>query len=232
MLLLTGGNGRLGTVLKTLRNDFICPAQEEMDITDARSIENYCKGKKIDLIVHAAAYTDVDKAEIKRNDCFRVNVMGTMNLKSLGIPILYISTEYVFDGKKGNYKEDDRPNPLGYYAKTKYFGEYHMSRHKTARILFKPRPWPYESAYDNQFTSGDYTEEIAQELSKAIDLYDKLPRIIHIGTGRKSMYELALRTKPDVKPNKLTDKKRPLDTSLDCSVWEGIKNDSGIKTDH
>lgn len=231
MILLTGGSGRLGTELRNLRTDLICPAHKEVDITDCGSIDRFVEGKEFDLIVNLAAYTDVDKAEIERNECFRINVLGAINLKSLKKPILHISTEYVFDGAKGNYKETDKPNPLGYYAKTKLMAEEHLTRHKIVRLLFKPRPWPYDEAYDNQFTSGDYTDVIAKELSLAIDLFGKLPNIIHIGTGRKSMYELALKTKKDVKTNKLTDKKRPLDTSLDCSVWERIKNDSSIETE-
>jgi dTDP-4-dehydrorhamnose reductase len=77
-----------------------------------------------DLVLHVAAWTDVDGAEADPTGAEAVNVVGTRNVVALGVPVLYYSTDYVFDGRKGEpYLESDEPNPLGVYARTKLEGE-------------------------------------------------------------------------------------------------------------
>jgi dTDP-4-dehydrorhamnose reductase len=76
------------------------------------------------LVLHAAAWTDVDGAESNAEGASRVNVLGTRNVVALGAPVVYFSTDYVFDGAKaGPYVESDEPNPLSVYARTKLEGE-------------------------------------------------------------------------------------------------------------
>ena len=113
MIFLTGGSGLLGTELQKYIQ-CIAPSSNEFNILFQRKVP-----KETSLIVHCAAYTDVEKAETDRMRCYDTNVIGTANLAKLGIPIVYISTEYVFDGTEGNYKEDSERNPINYYAKTK-----------------------------------------------------------------------------------------------------------------
>lgn len=200
------------------------PSHSEMDITNPQQVEVYLSCKKFDLIVLAAAYTNVEGAEDNKEDCWKVNVEGTRNIASFGIPVLYISTEYVFDGEKGNYTEEDEPNPINFYSYTKYQGELELPDNcKIIRTLFKPRPFEYAKAFIDQWTSGDYVDVIAKEISKAITLFDKLPRIIHIGTGRKSIFDLAMQTR-NVEPIKRASVNTPLpkDCSLDCSVWKEL----------
>lgn len=231
MILLTGGTGRLGTELQKLRT-FYAPSSLELDITDISSIKKLKKKDQIKLIVHCAAYTDVEGAQIDRENCYKTNVIGTKNLTILNKPILYISTEYVFDGEKGNYTENDFPNPQNYYALTKYLGELSVENGKIVRLLFKPRPFPYPKAFTDQWTSGDYVDIIAKEVDKAIRLFDVLPKIIHIGTGRKSIYQLAKQSRDVGKTSINTIKtKLPKDTSLDTQLWEEIKHDSSSSTD-
>lgn len=226
MILLTGGSGRLGTELRKLRSFSYAPAHRELDIMNFRSVDNYMKDRQVDLIVHAAAYTDTQKAEgVDKHVAFHTNVDGPKYLGSYRIPMLYISTEYVFDGEKGTYTEDDFPNPKNHYAMTKLLGEQQSGPHtKILRLIFKPRPWPFDMAYDDQWTSGDYVDTIAKQVNTAIDLFDKLPRITHIGTGRKTMLDLARQSKPDVNPNSITSALIPVprDCSLDTSRWEKL----------
>lgn len=230
MILLTGGSGRLGTQLQKLRK-YLAPTAERFDITNLKSIQNFKDKEKIDLIVHCAAYTDVEGAQTDRGNCYKVNVEGTKNLNILHKPILYISTEYVFDGEKGNYTEKDFPNPQNYYALTKYLGERTVENGKILRLLFKPRPFPYPKAFTDQWTSGDYVDIIAKEVDKAITLFDVLPQIIHIGTGRKSIYQLAKQSRDVGKTSIRTIKtKLPKDTSLDTQLWEEIKHDSSTSS--
>jgi dTDP-4-dehydrorhamnose reductase len=76
------------------------------------------------LVLHAAAWTDVDGAEAKPDEARRVNVDGTRNVVSLGAPVVYFSTDYVFDGtKREPYVESDEPNPVSMYGRTKLDGE-------------------------------------------------------------------------------------------------------------
>ena len=227
MILLTGGSGVLG---KELQKHIKCyaPSHERLDITRKIFYEDAPS-----LIIHAAAYTDVAKAEVEKDLCYQTNVIGTRNLASLGIPMLYISTEYVFDGEKGNYDEESYPNPRNFYSLTKLLGEYESRRTKSCvvRCLFKPTPFEHVVACVDQFTSGDYVGRIAEELALAIQNFDKLPPTIHIGTGKKSTFELAIKSK-DVKPCLVEDIKTvklPRDTSLNCAKWEAIKSGNRLR---
>lgn len=237
-ILLTGGSGRLGMELRKLRVYDYVPTHTDMDITDLESVQSYlggtfgkdAYGPDVDLIVHCAAFTQVEAAERHQAACWDVNVEGTENLAKQGIPVLYVSTEYVFPGDKGLYTEEDFPLPLNFYAMTKLAGEWRLTPHdKILRLIFKPRPWPFPVAFCDQYTSGDYTDVIAQEVDKAITLFDKLPRITNIGTGRKTMYELAIQTRP-VTPNSRLDVnvRIPRDCSLDTSLWTRLKMENDL----
>lgn len=221
MILLTGGSGILGTELQK-HMKFYAPSRSMLDITR----EIYCE-EKPKLIVHCAAFTDLVRAEKEKDLCYQVNVLGTRNLASLGIPMLYISTEYVFDGEKGNYAETDYPNPLNFYALTKLLGEYESRRTRSVvvRCLFKPRPFKHPNACIDQYSTGNYADQFAPELVLAIRNFDKLPPTLHIGAEKKSIFDLARETR-DVNPIKVEDIKTvklPRDTSLDCSLWNKIK---------
>jgi dTDP-4-dehydrorhamnose reductase len=99
----------------------------EMDITDRDKTCDIIQKIRPDWILNAAAYTDVDGAEKNKELCWRVNVDGVENLchavSRSGARLVHISTDYVFDGKSGPYSEEARPNPLGYYGRSKLAGE-------------------------------------------------------------------------------------------------------------
>jgi len=234
MILLTGGSGLLGSELqKSLC--FYAPTREVLDfVKDDLSVNGAFRNQLfegVDLIVHAGAFTDVCGAETQKELCYQTNVIGTRNLASLGIPMLYISTEYVFDGEKGNYEENDYPNPQNFYSLTKTLGEAEASKGNSVvvRCLFKPNPFEHPIACTDQWTSGDTIEIIGKEIVHAIRIFNKLPPIIHIGTGRKSTFELAQKTR-DVKPCLRSDLsvRLPRDTSLNTRLWEKIKHDHRI----
>ncbi len=131
--LITGGSGQLGyDIIKELknrnRNDFLAPTGSEMDITNKKLVEDVILNYKPDVIFHCAAYTAVDKAEDDRDTCYEVNVNGTKNIvdaaKMVNAKVVYISTDYVFDGTKdGIYDVNDDTNPINYYGYTKLAGE-------------------------------------------------------------------------------------------------------------
>jgi len=226
-ILLTGGSGRLGKELQKINKFKYIPSHNEMDITDIDSVNSYIKNKTINLIVHCAAIPNTDSKKIDQTLLYNTNVIGTRNLLNIA-PILFISTEYVFNGKKGNYKESDRPEPLNYYGQTKLLAEKLVNDQcgvviRSGRVSLNP--WPYNVACYDMYTSGDYIDVMAAEINLAINLFDALPDIIHIGTKRKSVLDLAKRTKPDVKEisrSKL-DSILPYDCSFNINLWNSIK---------
>ncbi|XBG77974.1 dTDP-4-dehydrorhamnose reductase [Enterococcus cecorum] len=134
MILLTGGTGQLGTELRHLLDEkgvkYVSTDAKEMDITDAQATMDYITNLKPTVIYHCAAYTAVDKAEDEGKALDeKINVDGTRNValaaKEVGATLVYISTDYVFDGKlkDGEYAVDAPINPLNEYGRTKALGE-------------------------------------------------------------------------------------------------------------
>lgn len=131
--LITGGTGQLGhDIVKELISrgelNYLAPTTKEMNITNKDEVEKVILGYKPDIIFHCAAYTAVDKAEEDRENCYNVNVNGTKNIvevaKRINAKVVYISTDYVFDGtKKTEYETEDITNPINYYGYTKLLGE-------------------------------------------------------------------------------------------------------------
>lgn len=135
MILVTGANGQLGTELRYLldeRNeDYVAVDVAEMDITDADKVEEVFSQVKPTLVYHCAAYTAVDAAEDEGKELnYAINVTGTENVAKAaakyGATLVYISTDYVFDGEKPigqEWLETDTPDPKTEYGRTKRLGE-------------------------------------------------------------------------------------------------------------
>jgi len=191
-VLVTGATGRLGEYIVPELNK-IYGAIEAVGIEDWDITYPIPKGG-YDLVIHMAAYTDVRKAEKEDNKCFQANAFGTFQMAQAyrGTPFVYISTEYAND-------------PLGVYALTKRLGEEVVKTHPTHLIIrtsFKPTPFPFPKAYIDQYTQGDYVDVMAGVIAKDISEWNmEESKMIYSGTGRKTMYELAKRTRPDVEPN-------------------------------
>lgn len=140
--------------------------------------------------------------------------------------MIYMSSEYVFDGTKGNYKETDYPNPLQFYGLTKLLGEYECQwcpEYVILRGVFKPRPYKHNVVPFGMKTSGDYVDKIAPLIVKVVKNFNKLPKILNIGTGIKDLKELARETREvsEIDINSLPIK-IPLNASLDLSLFEKI----------
>ncbi len=129
-VLITGANGQLGYHLKQVFADqeLFLGDTTNFDITNADLVMQVVEQFKPDVIVHAAAYVNVDKAEVDKELCFKVNVDGSKNVakaaQRVRAKMLAISTDYVFSGDaKAPYAESAEPSPLSYYGQTKYEGE-------------------------------------------------------------------------------------------------------------
>jgi len=137
-VLITGASGLLGRKLaRALSEEYrvipthsthpVNPDSMRMDIVDGSEVVGVLSEVRPELILHAAAETNVDKCETNRELAWSVNAIGTRNIASacgkIGAKLVYVSTDYVFDGEKGRYSEGDKANPLNYYGATKLEGE-------------------------------------------------------------------------------------------------------------
>jgi dTDP-4-dehydrorhamnose reductase len=123
-VLITGAGGQLGRALAETFADeeVVALGRAEWDVTGPPPAG--LGAGAVDLVVHAAAWTDVDGAESDPQSAAAVNVGGTAHAAELGAPLVYVSTDYVFDGSKRTpYVESDAPNPLSVYGRTKLLGE-------------------------------------------------------------------------------------------------------------
>ena len=144
-ILITGAKGQLATdIVSALKDEkdinLLLADIDELDITDENKVKKYFDENKIDMVIHTAAWTRVDDAENNKEIVYKINVLGTKylvdNCDKKNIPMIYFSTDYVFGGEGDKpYKEDDKINPLGYYAVTKYEGEKEVMRLKKYFIL-------------------------------------------------------------------------------------------------
>jgi dTDP-4-dehydrorhamnose reductase len=118
-VLITGAGGQLGTALREVFPAADARTHSELDVVEPVELDY-----RPELVLHAAAWTDVDGAEAHAELAERVNAGGTRRVAALGAPLVYYSTDYVFDGEKGDpYVESDEPNPLSAYGQTKLQGE-------------------------------------------------------------------------------------------------------------
>lgn len=192
--LITGASGQLGYDVKrdlldrgAAEADIATPHAAEMDITNNQAVEKYVENFRPDVIIHCAAYTNVDGAESDTETCRKVNVDGTKNLvaaaKKVGAKIIYISTDYVFDGENPEpYEIDDMANPQSVYGQTKYDGElvvktypkhfivrtawvFGINGHNFVRTMLKVANGRAEvSVVDDQIGSPTYTVDLAKFL--------------------------------------------------------------------
>jgi len=159
-ILVTGGNGQLGSELKELapayaNYHFIFTDVENLDICDHNAVATFIDKNNINTIINCAAYTAVDKAEEQFELADKINHLAVANFaqiaKDKNIQLVHISTDYVFDGTNHKpYTETDSPNPESVYGKTKLAGEQVMQYINPANSIIIRTSWVY-SSYGNNF---------------------------------------------------------------------------------
>ena len=225
MIVVTGGTGKLGSELRKLLPKALFPTRKELNIDDIESVRRYFSQQgKISCIIHCAAFTSpplVDKNPIA---ALKTNIIGTANLVVIAshfkIRLVYVSTDYVFDGERGGYGEDDSVNPVNKYAWSKLGGECAVrmmhDNWAIARCSFGPRPFPYDKAFIDQFTSREPVDVMAEKILRLAK--DNFTGIIHLGCERRSVYDYAKSVSPDKMIEKATindlNFKVPRDTSF------------------
>ena len=217
-ILIAGASGQLGSCLKnSLRHhDLIALRRSEFDITDLDHVHEVLTRDKPDLLINAAAFNDVDGAESRRSEAYAVNACGPRNLAfaaaELGIPIVHVSTDYVFDGKlRRPYHEHDRTNPLSLYAASKLAGERAVAalnpRHyivRTAWLYWESGKGfltsmcanatnPELRVADDQIGSPTYVPHLSDAIARLIET-DTFGTYHLAGSGGASRWELVTET--------------------------------------
>ncbi len=188
-----------------------------MNLEDPEKVGRMVRSITPDVIIHAAAYTDVDGCEVNRKRAYKVNYAGTRIIaelcRELDCFMVYISTDYVFDGEKGMYREQDVPYPVNYYGLTKLLGETAVesllgSRACIVRVsgLYGYSPTGKRNfginalerllrgeevkAFYDQYLSPTYVPFLAELLVKLVE--KNVRGVIHLAGPRTSRYEFAL----------------------------------------
>jgi dTDP-4-dehydrorhamnose reductase len=225
---VTGSSGLLGRrLMGVLRDDhevvgidrYVPEGQKDMivDITQKeRTMESIVRSVP-DVVVHTAAQTDVDRCETERDHARRINVEGTANIadacSKVGAKLILVSTDYVFDGKKGNYVETDEPNPISYYGLTKLEAErivastasnsliirtsvlygWHPTKLNFATWILKGlRERQTIKVVNDHINSPTFADNLAEAIQKAIE--PNTEGILHIaGNERISRFDFARR---------------------------------------
>lgn len=235
-ILVTGGKGNLGKEIQQLISaDFI--DIDDVDITKKDEIQKYILKGQNNIIFHLAASTDLNKCEKDHEFAYDVNVRSTEYIaeicNKIGAYLVYPSTDYVFDGEKGLYKETDAPNPVNYYSLTKLLSEYivrSVPKHLVTRGTMKERgKWRHPVAPSDMYESLLHHDEYAEFMVKLVERDAK--GVYHIGKGRYSVYDWASKFDPDVKPKTIEEIGFPLprDCSLNTEKMEDFfKNNNKI----
>ena len=220
-ILISGAGGQLGSDCAQVlgqRHDVVALRSDELDITQSSEVMAMMRSHVPDVVLNCAAYTRVDACETEGNLAREVNVKGAEHMArgahSIGARMIHISTDYVFDGKKrppNAYVEDDAPNPLSQYGRTKLEGEGVVKACAPAHVIVRTA-WLYGITGQNflktilglaakdphkeikvvndQFGSPTWTWRVAQQISRLMETDGT--GIYHVtAQGYGSWYELA-----------------------------------------
>ena len=228
LILVTGGSGLLGSklvkiarsqgheVVPTHLTKPLFPESNKFDITDRDAVFRTIAKLEPDVVVHTAAETNVDRCEVEKERAWRINVEGTRNMAEvcakIDCKLVYISTDYVFDGRQGAYREDDPPNPVNYYGLTKLEGERAVERACSdflivrSSVLYGWHPWKPNFAkwtvesleagrrirvVSDHYNSPTLADNLAEALLEGIER--DLRGVCHMaGAQRISRYDFAV----------------------------------------
>jgi len=211
VVLLLGGSGKLGIKLsKELSNKnitFYNPDSKECNITDYNNLEKYIIKTSPDIILHSAGFVDTKGCEEDRQKCLDVNVLSTYYLAKIcrknNIRLVYISSEYVFNGADEEYTPNSSLNPISVYGLSKASSEFIVKTLKNYLIIRSPfvryETFPYEFAFTDQYTSRQYLGNISEDI--ITHSLSSKNGVIHIVGKYQSLYDLALETNPNVLPS-------------------------------
>jgi dTDP-4-dehydrorhamnose reductase len=229
-IVITGGSGRFGSILqkKYQSNKLFYPKKTQLNILSTKSIEKYLKKTKPKILIHLAALSR--PMNIHDNDISKsidLNVIGTANVvkicSKLKIKLIYFSTNYVYEGKKGNYKETDPVLPVNNYAWSKLGGESSVQMYKNSlilRVCMTEEPFIHKTAFSDVQTNFIFHKEVANILFKILNYKG----IINIGGKIQSPYIFGKKYNKNLKKTLVKNqiKNFPLKPSMNISKLKKI----------
>ena len=230
-IVFTGGSGRFGKIFTKTKSKHTIyfPTKSELNILNIASIEKYITKKKPKILIHAAALSRPMEIHQKKIDkSIDLNIIGTANITKVclkhNIKLIYFSTNYVYPGIRGNYKENDSLLPINYYAWSKLGGECSVMMYKNSlilRICMTEKPFIHKKTFFDLKTNFMYHDEIAKILPKL--LFKK--GIINLGGPTQSVYNFAKKYNKKVKKisaRKKLGKNAPLNLSMNLGKLNKI----------
>jgi dTDP-4-dehydrorhamnose reductase len=228
LILVTGGNGRFAKILKKknkqLNLKFL--SKKELDILNLDSIEKCFVKFMPKIIFHCAALSrpmEIHKENI--NKSIDLNIIGTANVVKVcnkyNVKIVYFSTGYVYEGKKGNYSEKDPVKPFNNYGLSKLGGEASVLMYKNSlilRITMTEKPFAYKQGYTNLFSNYMFHEDLVKILPKIIDQYG----IINLGGKTRSIFNFGKISNKKLLKTKCKDKNIPLKQTMNLKKLREI----------
>jgi len=204
-IVITGGTGRFGNVLKKHKTNhkLFFPTKNQLNILNIKNIKKYFKKNNPKILIHLAGLSRPMKLhETNIHKSIDLNIIGTANITKVcaeyNVKLIYFSTNYVYQGTKGNYLETDPVLPVNNYAWSKLGGEASVQLYKNSLILrlsMTERPFVHKKAFANVKNSFLYHDEVVKILFKLI----KSKGIINVGGKTQSIFTFAKKTKKDVK---------------------------------
>jgi dTDP-4-dehydrorhamnose reductase len=240
-ILITGGNGNLARslirVADEMGHEVVAPPKDEVNITISdqwgSSIEGAVDYVNPDYVIHAAARTKPMSAHEKTPlISMNTNIVGTCNVVKAcmdhGAKLIYISTDYVYEGTEGNYHEDDPVKPFNKYGWTKLGGECAVRMYDNSLILrlsITKRPFQYPKAFGDAHKSFMFADEAAKAILEVIDENG----VINVGGPRKTVYDFAVESGADVEMisiNDIEDVTLAVDTSMNIDRLNGLREEN------
>jgi len=204
-IVITGGNGRFGSVLKKInnKNNLLFPSKKKLNILKFNSLKNYLKIKRPKILIHLAGLSrPMDIHDKNINKSIDLNIIGTANIVKvcslLSIKLVYFSTHYVYPCNKGNYSENSPLLPINNYAWSKLGGEAAVQMFKNSLILrlcMTESPFVHKSAFANVKSNFIFHEDVAKILFKLINKKG----IFNVGGKKQTIYNFAKKNNPSVK---------------------------------
>ena len=226
IIIVTGGSGRFGLTLKKFKtkHKIYYPTKNQLNILSEKNIKNYINKKKPKFLIHLAGLSRPMKVHKKNiHKSIDLNIIGTANIVKVcsekNIKLIYFSTNYVYEGNKGNYKETDPLLPANNYAWSKLGGETSVQLYNNSLILrlsMTEKPFVHKKAFANVKTSFLYHEDVVKILFKILNKKG----VLNIGGKAQFIYNFAKKNNPDLKKLFLNDKSKheiPIDSSMNLS---------------
>jgi dTDP-4-dehydrorhamnose reductase len=230
-IVFTGGTGRFVKVFKKIpiKEKVFFPKKKELNIENLNSIKKYLKKVKPGYLIHTAALSrpmDIHEKNITKS--INTNIIGTANIvkacQKENIKLIYFSTNYVYPGKKGNYKETDPVLPINKYAISKFGGECSVQMYENSlilRISMTEKPFIHKKAFSDVEMNFMFHESLAKNLLKLIDKKG----IINVGGKKQLIINFAKKYNKNIEKlsaKEIYGKSFPLKPSMNVNLYKKL----------